>query len=75
MRANVGGSRTAGCGGDDRTVHVTTFEVEGLEQEKTEKIAQVAARGAKIAAELGQDPDAVQIFPQSLLPACRRARR
>jgi glutamate dehydrogenase len=40
---------------------VTTFEVE-LEQEKTEKIAQVAARGAKIAAELGQDPDAVQIF-------------
>jgi glutamate dehydrogenase len=61
MRANVGGSRTAGCGGDDRTVHVTTFEVE-LEQEKTEKIAQVAARGAKIAAELGQDPDAVQIF-------------
>jgi glutamate dehydrogenase len=40
---------------------VTTFEVE-LEQEKTEKIAQVAARGAKIAAELGQDPDVVQIF-------------
>ena len=40
---------------------MTTFEVE-LEQEKTEKIAQVAARGAKIAAELGQDPDAVQIF-------------
>ena len=60
-RANVGGSRTPGCGGDDRTVDVTTFEVE-LEQEKTEKIAQVAARGAKIAAELGQDPDAVQIF-------------
>ena len=52
-----------GCGGDDRTVDVTTFEVE-LEQEKTEKIAQVAARGAKIAAELGQDPDAVQMFLQ-----------
>ena len=44
-------------------VDVTTFEVE-LEQEKTEKIAQVAARGAKIAAELGQDPDAVQMFLQ-----------
>jgi glutamate dehydrogenase len=42
---------------------VTTFEVE-LEQEKTEKIAQVAARGAKIADELGQDPDAVQMFLQ-----------
>ena len=42
---------------------MTTFEVE-LEQEKTEKIAQVAARGAKIAAELGQDPDAVQMFLQ-----------
>jgi glutamate dehydrogenase len=62
-RAKVGGSRTAGCGGDDRTVDVTTFEVE-LEKEKTEKIAQVAARGAKIAAELGQDPDAVQTFLQ-----------
>jgi glutamate dehydrogenase len=42
---------------------VTTFEVE-LEQEKTEKIAQVATRGAKIADELGQDPDAVQMFLQ-----------
>jgi glutamate dehydrogenase len=42
---------------------VTTFEVE-LEQEKTEKIAQVAARGAKIADELGHDPDAVQMFLQ-----------
>ena len=42
---------------------MTTFEVE-LEKEKTEKIAQVAARGAKIAAELGQDPDAVQMFLQ-----------
>src|SRR5687768_10533735 len=63
IRANVGGSRTAGCGGDDRMVDVTTFEVE-LEREKTEKIAQVAARGAKIAAELGQDRDAVQMFLQ-----------
>ncbi len=42
---------------------MTTFEVE-LEHEKTEKIAQVAARGAKIADELGQDPDAVQMFLQ-----------
>ena len=42
---------------------MTTFEVE-LEKDKTEKIAQVAARGAKIAAELGQDPDAVQTFLQ-----------
>ncbi len=42
---------------------MTTFEVE-LEKEKAEKIAQVAARGAKIAAELGQDPDAVQTFLQ-----------
>jgi glutamate dehydrogenase len=42
---------------------VTTFEIE-LEHEKTEKIAQVAARGAKIADELGQDPDAVQMFLQ-----------
>jgi glutamate dehydrogenase len=52
-----------GAAGNDRTVDVTTFEVE-LEQEKTEKIAQVAARGAKIADELGQDPDAVQMFLQ-----------
>ena len=41
--------------------NVTTFEVE-LEQEKTEKIAQVAARGASIAAPLGQQPQAVSIF-------------
>ena len=40
---------------------MTTFEVE-LEQEKTEKIAQVAARGASIAAQLGQRPQAVSIF-------------
>ena len=40
---------------------MTTFEVE-LEQEKTEKIAQVAARGASIAAEFGHDPDAVRVF-------------
>ncbi len=40
---------------------MTTFEVE-LEQEKTEKIAQVAARGASIAAPLGQQPQAVSIF-------------
>jgi glutamate dehydrogenase len=50
-----------GCDGADRMVEVTTFEVE-LEQEKTEKIAQVATRGASIAAELGHDPDAVQVF-------------
>lgn len=42
-------------------VDVATFEVE-LEQEKTEKIAQVATRGANLAAELGHDPDAVQVF-------------
>ena len=42
---------------------MTTFEVE-LEQEKTEKLAQVAARAAKIAAELGQDADAVEPFLQ-----------
>ena len=40
---------------------VTTFEVE-LEQEKTEKIAAVAARGAVLAREFGQDPDDVQDF-------------
>ena len=40
---------------------MTTFEVE-REQEKIEKIAQMAARGAAIAAELGQDPERVQIF-------------
>jgi glutamate dehydrogenase len=62
-RAKVEDSRTAGCGGNDRTVDVTTFELE-LEKDKTEKIAEVAAQGAKIAAELGQDPDAVQTFLQ-----------
>ncbi len=40
---------------------MTTFEVE-LEQEKTEKIAQIAARGASLAAELGEEPEAVQTF-------------
>jgi glutamate dehydrogenase len=44
-------------------VDVTTFEVElEQEKEKTHKIAQVAARGASIADELGHDPDAVQAF-------------
>src|SRR6185312_3506221 len=42
---------------------VTIFEVElEQEKEKTQKIAQVAARGASIAAELGHDPAAVQGF-------------
>ena len=49
------------CRLHDRKVAVTTFEVE-LEREKTEKIAQVAARGAAIAAELGQDAEAVKTF-------------
>jgi glutamate dehydrogenase len=40
---------------------VTTFEVE-LEQEKTEKIAQLAARGASITSQLGQQPQAAAIF-------------
>ena len=40
---------------------MTTFEVE-LEQEKTEKIAQIASRGASLAAEIGEDPDAVETF-------------
>ncbi len=40
---------------------MTTFEVQ-LEHEKTEKIAQVAARGAALAAESGQDPRTVEIF-------------
>jgi glutamate dehydrogenase len=40
---------------------VTTFEVE-LEREKTEKLSLVAVRGATIAAELGQDPDAISVF-------------
>src|SRR5512133_1604477 len=51
----------SGCDGVHRIVDVTTCEME-LEQEKTEKIAQVAARGASIAAEFGHDPDAVQVF-------------
>jgi hypothetical protein len=42
---------------------VTIFEVElEQEKEKTQKIAQVAARGASIAAELGHDLAAVQAF-------------
>jgi glutamate dehydrogenase len=40
---------------------VTTFEVE-LEQEKTEKIAEVAARRTAVAAHLGQQPDAFSLF-------------
>jgi glutamate dehydrogenase len=40
---------------------VTTFEVE-LEQEKTEKIAEAATRGAAVAAQLGQKPEAVSVF-------------
>jgi glutamate dehydrogenase len=47
----------------DRMGDVTTFEVElEQEKEKTQKIAEVAARGASMAADLGHDPDAVQIF-------------
>src|SRR6185437_4717969 len=42
---------------------VTIFEVElEQEKEKTQKIAQVAARAASIAAEFGHDPEAVQVF-------------
>ena len=40
---------------------MTTFEVE-LEREKSEKIALVAARGAKAAVEFGQDPEEVSVF-------------
>ena len=40
---------------------VTTYEV-GLEQDKTDKIAAVAAAGRRVASELGQDPDAVSTF-------------
>ncbi|MCW2804293.1 MAG: glutamate dehydrogenase [Propionibacteriaceae bacterium] len=40
---------------------MTTFEVE-LEREKLEKIAEVAARGADLAAELGRDPEAARHF-------------
>jgi glutamate dehydrogenase len=46
--------------GPDR-VDVTTFEVE-LERDKADKIAQMADRGAAIALELGQDPEAVRVF-------------
>ncbi|MBA3529826.1 MAG: NAD-glutamate dehydrogenase [Propionibacteriaceae bacterium] len=42
---------------------MTTFEVE-LEREKSDKIGQMADRGAAIAAELGQDPAAVRVFLQ-----------
>ena len=40
---------------------VTTYEV-GLEQDKTDKIAAVAAAGRRVASELGQDPEAVSTF-------------
>src|SRR5919106_6288232 len=40
---------------------MTTFEVE-LEQEKTEKLSLVAARGTALATELGQDPHAISEF-------------
>ncbi|MDF2748278.1 MAG: gdh, partial [Propionibacteriaceae bacterium] len=40
---------------------MTTFELE-LEQGKSEKIAQVAARGASIAPQLGQQPEAASTF-------------
>ncbi|GAB2574510.1 NAD-glutamate dehydrogenase [Microlunatus antarcticus] len=40
---------------------MTTYEV-GLEQDKTDKIAAVAAAGRRVASELGQDPDAVSTF-------------
>ncbi|HZA29994.1 MAG TPA: NAD-glutamate dehydrogenase [Propionibacteriaceae bacterium] len=40
---------------------MTTFELE-LEQGKSEKIAQVAARGASIAPQLGQQPGAASTF-------------
>ena len=40
---------------------MTTFEVE-LEREKSEKIALLAARGAKAAVEFGQNPDDVSTF-------------
>jgi glutamate dehydrogenase len=49
-------------GPQDRTGWIVTiFEAE-LEQEKSEKIAQVAERGAAIAAELGQEPERVSDF-------------
>ena len=40
---------------------MTTVEVE-LERDKAEKIAAVAARGARVAVGFGQDPDQVQAF-------------
>ena len=40
---------------------MTTVEVE-LERDKADKIAAVAARGARAAVEFGQDPDQVQAF-------------
>ena len=53
---------TAPCTDEaERTVAVTTYEV-GLEQEKTDKIAAVAARARTVAAELGQDPAALSTF-------------
>ena len=60
--SNVEAQRGAGAMRVDR-VDVTTFEVE-LERDKADKIAQMADRGAAIAAELGQDPEAVRIFLQ-----------
>nr|WP_294696267.1 NAD-glutamate dehydrogenase [uncultured Friedmanniella sp.] len=42
---------------------MTVLDAE-LEQEKNDKIASVASRGAALAAQLGQDPDQVEIFLQ-----------
>ena len=42
---------------------VTVVDTE-LEQDKNAKIAAVAARGAGLAAELGQDPEQVEVFLQ-----------
>ena len=44
-------------------VDVTVVDAE-LEQDKNDKIAAVAARGAVSAAELGQDPGQVEVFLQ-----------
>src|SRR5215212_5617897 len=60
-RAMVNAAAQRSAAAQEWTRNVTTFEVE-LEQEKTEKIAQVAARGASIAAPLGQQPQAVSDF-------------
>jgi glutamate dehydrogenase len=58
--SDVAAQRGAGI---DRMVDVTTFEVDlEQEKEKTEKIAQVAGRAARIADELGHDLDEVQYF-------------